>query len=153
MCDTRNDIKAILMCWSEQILHTKQLKMKQAYLSVLPMRILTCWLVVEEATPDLASSCGGWWNSGDARKLFAPCKLLYEADCNVKAIVLERIEILESVNCLAANWMNVADVRCASSVEKSHYSESGVFSCRELLCYCHVVECYCTIRTVCKIQR
>ena len=27
--------------------------------------------------------------------------------------------------------------------------------CRELfiLCYCHVVECYCTIRTVCKIQR
>ena len=25
--------------------------------------------------------------------------------------------------------------------------------CRELLCYCHIVECYCTIRTVCKIQR
>ena len=87
-------------------------------------------LVVEEATPDLASSYGGWWNSGDARKLFAPCKLLYDADCDVKEIVLERIEILESVNCLAANWMNVADVRCASSVEKSHYSESDVFSLR-----------------------
>ena len=29
----------------------------------------------------------------------------------------------------------------------------AVWICRELLCYCHVVECYCTIRTVCKIQR
>jgi hypothetical protein len=33
--------------------------------------------------------CGGSWDSGDARKLFAPCKLLYETNCDVKAIVLE----------------------------------------------------------------
>ena len=31
--------------------------------------------------------CGGWWDSGDARKLFAPCKLLYKTNCDVKAIV------------------------------------------------------------------
>ena len=75
--------------------------------------------------------CGGWWDSGDARKLFAPCKLLYNTDCDVKAIVLERIEILESVNRSSMNWKNVIDARCNTSSEaKGHYSESDVFSLR-----------------------
>ncbi len=75
--------------------------------------------------------CGGWWDSGDARKLFAPCKLLYETNCDVKAIVLERIEVLESVSCSAMNWKNVIDARCTpSSKTKSHYSESDVLSLR-----------------------
>ena len=73
-------------------------------------------MLVEEVTPDVAS-CGGWWDSGDARELFAPRNLLYDANCNVKAIVLERIEILESVNHLAANWMNVTETMCTSSVK------------------------------------
>ena len=72
-------------------------------------------MLVKEVTPDVAS-CGGWWDSGDARKLFASRKL-YDANCDVKAIVLERIEILESVNHLAANWMNVTETMCTSSVK------------------------------------
>jgi hypothetical protein len=36
-----------------------------------------------------------WWQSGDARRLFAPCdNLLYEANCDVKKeVVMERIEL------------------------------------------------------------
>jgi hypothetical protein len=44
-----------------------------------------------------------WWDSGDARRLFAPCSILYGTDCYVKEIVMERIEILESVNRAASN--------------------------------------------------
>jgi hypothetical protein len=39
-----------------------------------------------------------WWDSGDARRLLAPCAILYGTDCDVKEIVMERIEKLESVN-------------------------------------------------------
>ena len=75
--------------------------------------------------------CGGWWDSGDARKLFAPCKLIYDTNCDVKAIVLERIEILESVNRCSMNLKNVIDTRCTTSSEaKGHYSELDVFSLR-----------------------
>jgi hypothetical protein len=31
--------------------------------------------------------CWGWWDCGDARKLIAPCQLLYKTNCDVKAIV------------------------------------------------------------------
>ena len=48
--------------------------------------------------------CGSWWDSVNARKLFALCKLLYKTNCDVKAFVLERIEVLESGNCSAMNW-------------------------------------------------
>ena len=54
---------------------------------------------------------GGWWESGDARRLFAPCTVLYDSHCNVKDVVMERIEILESVNRSATNWKNVVDTR------------------------------------------
>ena len=40
-----------------------------------------------------------WWQSGDARHLFAPCDVLYDSNCYVKEIVMERIELLETVNC------------------------------------------------------
>jgi hypothetical protein len=35
---------------------------------------------------------GGWWESDDARRLFAPCSILYGTSCDVKDIVMERIE-------------------------------------------------------------
>ena len=38
-----------------------------------------------------------WWDSGNARRLFAPCAILYGTDCDGKEIVTERIKIL-SVN-------------------------------------------------------
>jgi hypothetical protein len=70
-----------------------------------------------------------WWDSGDARRLFAPCSILYGTNCDVKEIVMERIEILESVNCAASNWKNVVDTRMGGPFQ-SHYSESNVFSLR-----------------------
>jgi hypothetical protein len=73
---------------------------------------------------------GGWWESGDARWLFAPCTVLYDSHCNVKDIVMERIEILESVNCSATNWKNVVDTRMGCSFLNGQYSESDVFSLR-----------------------
>jgi hypothetical protein len=73
---------------------------------------------------------GGWWESGDARRLFAPCTILYGSRCNVKDIVMERIEILESVNRSAANWKNVIDTSMGCSFLKGQYSESDVFSLR-----------------------
>ena len=63
--------------------------------------------------------CGGWWDSGDARKLFAPCKLLYETNCDVKAIILGRIEVLESVSRSAMNWKNVIDARCTHPKQRA----------------------------------
>ena len=36
-----------------------------------------------------ASYDGGWWASGDTRRLFAPCKNVYDKECNVKEIVKE----------------------------------------------------------------
>jgi hypothetical protein len=71
-----------------------------------------------------------WWESGDARRLFAPCSVLYGTDCDVKEIVMERIELLESVNCAANNWKSVVDMRMGFSSErlKSHYSESDIYS-------------------------
>jgi hypothetical protein len=50
---------------------------------------------------------GGWWASGDARKLFAPCNMLYEKECDVKEIFMERIKILEAVNPAPTNWKSV----------------------------------------------
>ena len=41
-----------------------------------------------------------------------------------------RIEILESVNCSAANWKNVIDTSMGCSFLKGQYSESDVFSLR-----------------------
>jgi hypothetical protein len=42
-----------------------------------------------------------WWESGDARRFFAPSTTIYASDCNVKEIVVECIQLLESVNCSA----------------------------------------------------
>jgi hypothetical protein len=35
---------------------------------------------------------GGWWESGDARQLCAPCTILYGSRCNVKDIVMEHAD-------------------------------------------------------------
>ena len=49
-----------------------------------------------------------WWTSGDARLLFAPCGK-YNNNCNVKDIVMDRIELLESVNQNSSNWRLVVE--------------------------------------------
>ncbi len=51
-----------------------------------------------------------WWDSSNARRLFAPCAILYGTDCDGKEIAMERIKIL-SVNCAASNRKNVVDMR------------------------------------------
>jgi hypothetical protein len=50
------------------------------------------------------SPTSSWWESGDARKLFAPCSANYGATECEKAIVMDRIELLESVNRKGKNW-------------------------------------------------
>ncbi|KAI2509347.1 hypothetical protein MHU86_5100 [Fragilaria crotonensis] len=49
-------------------------------------------------TATSSSSPPSWWESGDARKIFAPSAVIYETMECVKSIVLDRIELLESVN-------------------------------------------------------
>ena len=72
----------------------------------------------------------GWWKSGDARRLFAPCTMLYPSDCDVKEIVMNRIEVMESVNRSASNWTKVVDTTNGSTFVNAHYSASDVFSLR-----------------------
>ena len=49
-----------------------------------------------------------YWESGDARKLFAP-KSIYGADCNVQKVLLDRIEKLERVKGIASEWREFVD--------------------------------------------
>jgi len=49
-----------------------------------------------------------WWTSGDARLLFAPCGK-YNNNCNVKDIVMDRIELLVLVNQNSSNWRLVVE--------------------------------------------
>ena len=49
-----------------------------------------------------------WWHSGDARRLFAPPQK-YGNDVSVEGVVLERIELLNKVNCNALAWRLVVD--------------------------------------------
>ena len=44
-----------------------------------------------------------WWTSGNAWLFFSPCGK-YNNNCNVKDIVMDRIELLESVNQNSSNW-------------------------------------------------
>ena len=72
-----------------------------------------------------------WWQSGDARHLFAPSNTLHESDCEVKRIVMERIELLEAVNHASHNWKTVVDTRsCDGSRFNSYSEQGGVFSLR-----------------------
>ena len=89
----------------------------------------------EEEVAVRASYDGGWWASGDARQLFAPCtSMVYDKDCDVKEIVMERIEMLEAVNRSPSNWKTVIDTRSTSTIDsgsKQHsYSETDAFSLR-----------------------
>jgi hypothetical protein len=86
-------------------------------------------LVTDGVAAAAAAADCCWWESGDARRLFVPCSILYGADCDVKGIVMEQIELLESVNRTGRNWRNVIDKRMDHTT-KSHYSESDVFSLR-----------------------
>jgi hypothetical protein len=49
-----------------------------------------------------------YWDSGDARKLFAP-KLVYGTDCEVRNVVIDRIEKLDRVNSSAHEWRELVD--------------------------------------------
>ena len=61
-------------------------------------------LTAQEPSPQLSS----YWESGDSRKLFAP-KLYYGTDCDVRKAVMDRIEKLEMVNSIAADWRTLVD--------------------------------------------
>jgi len=50
----------------------------------------------------------GWWTSGNAQLLFATCGK-YNNNCNVKDIVMVRIELLELVNQNSSNWRLVVE--------------------------------------------
>ena len=89
----------------------------------------------EEEKVAVRASCDGvWWTSGDARQLFAPCNMVYDKDCDVKEIVMERIEMLEAVNRSPSNWKTVIDTRSTGTIDsgsKRHsYSEADAFSLR-----------------------
>ena len=55
-------------------------------------------------TSPSSSSPPSWWESGDARKIFAPCAVKYDSMECLRSIVLDRIELLESVNRNRKNW-------------------------------------------------
>jgi hypothetical protein len=76
-----------------------------------------------------ANSATSWWESGDARKLFRPSSSNYEANECVKEIVMERIELLESVNRKGKSWTRVIETR-SWNMETCPYSESDVFTLR-----------------------
>jgi hypothetical protein len=89
----------------------------------------------EEEIVVRASYDGGWWASGDARQLFAPCNTVYDKECDVKEIVMERIEMLEAVNRSPSNWKTVIDARSTSSTvdsgaKRHSYSETDAFLLR-----------------------
>ncbi|KAI2508418.1 hypothetical protein MHU86_5945 [Fragilaria crotonensis] len=70
-----------------------------------------------------------WWESGDARKIFAPSAVIYETMECVKSIVLDRIELLESVNRNGKTWANVVEPG-SWSMETCPYSESDIHTLR-----------------------
>ena len=70
----------------------------------------------EEEVGVRASYDGGWWASGDARQLFAPCKKVEDKECDVKEIIMEHIEMLEAVNRLPSNWKTVNDTKVPAAL-------------------------------------
>ena len=81
-----------------------------------------------ETSPS-SSSPPSWWESGDARKIFAPCAVKYDSMECLRSIVLDRIELLESVNRNGKNWTNVVEPG-SWSVETCPYSESDIHTLR-----------------------
>ena len=71
-----------------------------------------------------------YWNLGDARKLFAP-KSIHGANCDVRKVVLERIENLERVNCLSAHWRTLID----GGDQENLCSENDIFVIRTRCLY------------------
>lgn len=56
----------------------------------------------------LQDSAFSYWTSGDARKLFAP-KSKYGADCDVRQVVVDRIDTLEKCNKIGSFWRFLID--------------------------------------------
>ena len=86
-----------------------------------------------QPTVSLLLTGNNWWQSGDARRLFAPASpaMLHGTDCCVKTVVMERIELLESVNRASSNWTFVIDRRVSDHSSTSHnYSAADIFSLR-----------------------
>jgi hypothetical protein len=63
---------------------------------------------IGEATATTATAVVSYWESGDARKLFAP-KALYGMDCDVRRVVIERIGKLENINQNPVAWRELVD--------------------------------------------
>jgi hypothetical protein len=49
-----------------------------------------------------------YWDSGEARRLFAP-KHKYGSNCDVKTVIMKRIELLENVNQKPSYWRSVVE--------------------------------------------
>jgi hypothetical protein len=79
--------------------------------------------------PTSNSLTSSWWESGDARKIFAPCAVNYESTECLKSIILDRIELLESVSRNGKSWTNVVEPG-SWSVEACPYSESDIHTLR-----------------------
>jgi len=58
--------------------------------------------------PFPSSSSTSYWESGYARKFFAPT-LVFGTDCDVWKVVLDRIDKLKQVNSIASDWREFAD--------------------------------------------
>ena len=82
-----------------------------------------------QAAASLSPPTYSWWESGDACKLFAPCTEKYESMECVNSIVLDWIELLESVNRNGKNWANVVEPG-SWSAEACPYSESEILTLR-----------------------
>jgi hypothetical protein len=80
-------------------------------------------------TSTSSSSPPSWWESGDARKIFAPFAVNYESMECVKSIVLDRIELLESVNRNGKIWTNVVEPG-SWSVKTCPYAKSDIHTLR-----------------------
>jgi hypothetical protein len=81
----------------------------------------------EEQSHGANATISSRWESGDARKLFAPCTVKYDINECVREIAIERIELLESVNGNGKNWTNVVEP-ATWNVDTCPYSESDVFT-------------------------
>ena len=88
----------------------------------------------DEDVNEQTTTAVDWWQSGDVRRLFAPCdNLKYEINCDVKDVLIQRIELLETANHASRNWKTVVDTRSndhGASPTFESYSETDIFSLR-----------------------
>ena len=83
----------------------------------------------EEQSHGANATISSWSESGDTRKLFAPCTVKYDINECVREIAIEWIELLESVNGNGKNWTKVVEPG-TWNVDTCPYPESDVLTLR-----------------------